>query len=157
MVAVLRFLIWISVVLFAIGLVIFFSYHYVLISRDHCHLGAGVLCYAITIAISVSLTTSPFYSPLSRVLGQMYRHVHAWFWQCLIFFNRSSNMDTTPVTPSGHLGRGIQIFHQKTHPCWRQNSKRLLLQRGWMSSSILLLPRPCRASFIVRQTFNTVD
>ena len=82
----------------------------------YAHLiSVGLLYYAITTTISVFATSSPFHSPLSRVLGKIYQCVHAWFCPGLNHF-LSPSTDTTPVTAFGHLGRRIQIFLQKTRP-----------------------------------------
>ena len=116
MVAVLPFLIQISLVLFAGGLAVFlFHINTVSFRVTTAIFGVGVLYYAITTTISVFVTSSPFHSPLSRVLGKMYQHVHAYFCPGLDYF-LSPNMDTTPVTPFGRLRRRIQISLQKSRP-----------------------------------------
>ena len=116
MVAGLPFLIQISLVLFAIGLVIFLS-HIDLVSFrvTTAIFGVGVLYYATTTTISVFATSSPFHSPLSRLFGKMYRHVYAHFLPGLDQF-LSPNMDTTPAHIFRSLRRRIQIFLQKKRP-----------------------------------------
>ena len=105
--AVLPFLIQISLVLSAISLVLLlFPINMVSFRVTNAIFAVGVLYYAITTTIWVFVTSSPFHSPLSRVLGKKYRDVHAWFCLGLDHF-LSPNMDTTPVAASGHLG---QIF-----------------------------------------------
>ena len=116
MVAILPFLIQISLVLFAIGLVILlFHINIVSFRVTTVILGVGVLYYAGTTTISVFATSSPFHSPLSRVLGKTYRDVHAWFCPGIDYF-LSPNMDATPVKAFDRLRRHIQIFLQKTRP-----------------------------------------
>ena len=82
MVAVLPFLIQISLGLFAVGLVILLSH----INPVSFRVTTAILYYAATTTISVFVTSSPFHSPLSRVLGKIYQHVHPWFVQGLIIF-----------------------------------------------------------------------
>ena len=116
MVAMLPLLIQISLLLFAIGLVIFLFH----ISKPSFGVttaifGVGVLYYAVTTTISVFVTSSPFHSPLSRALGSVYRYMHGYFCPVLDEF-LSPNMDITPVTAFGRLRRRIQIFLQKSRP-----------------------------------------
>ena len=116
MVAVLPFLIQISLLLFAIGLVLFLFY----ISTPSFGVttaifGLGVVYYAITTSISVFATSSPFHSPLSRALGTVYRHVHAYFCPDIRDI-LSWRMDTTPGTSLGRLRRAFQIFLQNSRP-----------------------------------------
>ena len=116
MVVLLPLLIQISLLLFAIGLVLFLSR----ISKPSFGVttaifGVGVLYYAITTTISVFVTSSPFHSPLSHALGRVYQHVYAYFCPGLDEF-LSPNMDITPATLFGRLRRRIQIFLQKLCP-----------------------------------------
>ena len=115
-VAVLPFLIQVSLVLFAIGLVIFLRHISIpSFGVTTAIFGIGVLYYATTTAISIFVTSSPFHSPLSRALGKVYRRAHAYFCPGLDKF-LSPDMDTTPVTFLGPLGRRFQIFLQKSRP-----------------------------------------
>ena len=116
MVAVLPMLIQISLLLFAIGLVLFLFY----ISKPSFGVttaifGIGVIYYAITTTISVFVTSLPFHSPLSRIFGRLYQPLHAYFCPALDHF-LSPHMDTTPVTRLGSFGRRIQISLQKFRP-----------------------------------------
>ena len=114
MAAMLPLLIQISLLLFAVGLVLFLFY----VSTPSFGVttaifGAGVLYYATTTAISVFVTSSPpFHSPLSRALGRVYQYVHAYLCPGLDEF-LSPNMDTTPIAAFSRLRRHIQIFLQK--------------------------------------------
>jgi hypothetical protein len=115
-VAVLPLLIQISLLLFSIGLMIFLFH----ISKPSFGVtmavfGVGVLYYTMTTFISVFATSSPFHSPLSRTLGTVYRHVHAYFCPSFNVFI-SPAMDTRPATALGRLRRGIQTFLQKSRP-----------------------------------------
>ena len=115
-VAVLPFLIQASLLLFAIGLMLFLFY----ISTPSFSVitalsGLGAVYYTITTSISVFSTSSPFHSPLSRALGAVYRHVHAYFCPHNDYF-LSRNMDTTPGTALRRSRRAIQIFLQKSRP-----------------------------------------
>ena len=116
MVAMLPLLIQTSLLLFAIGLVLFLCN----VSRPSFGVttaifGIGVLYYAITTTISIFATSSPFHSPLSRALGKVYQRIHAALCPEIDEF-LSPNMDITPVTPLGRLGRRIQIFFLKFRP-----------------------------------------
>jgi hypothetical protein len=116
MVAVLPLLIQISLLLFAIGLVLFLFH----ISKPSFGVttaifGIGVLYYSITTSISVFVTSSPFHSPLSRNLGKVYQHVHAYFCPSIHEF-LSIAMDMTPATALGRVRRGIQVILQKSRP-----------------------------------------
>ena len=116
MVAMLPYLIQISLLLFAIGLVLFLFH----ISKPSFGVttaifGIGVLYYALTTTISIFVTSSPFHSPLSRTLGKVYQRVHAFFCPGLDAF-LSPNMDITPVSPFGRLRRHTQVFLQKSRP-----------------------------------------
>jgi hypothetical protein len=116
MVGILPFLIQISLLLFAIGLVIFLFH----ISKPSCGVttiifGVGIFYYAMTTSISVVVTSSPFRSPLSRSLGKAYQRVHAYFCPPIEYF-LSDAMDTTPATTLGHVSRHIHIFLQKSRP-----------------------------------------
>ena len=115
-VAVLPFLIQASLLLFAIGLVLFLFYISMpSFSVTTAIFGIGVVYYAITTSISVFATSSPFHSPLSRALGAVYRHVHAYFCPYIDYF-LSRDIDTTPGTVLGRLRRAVQIFLQKSRP-----------------------------------------
>jgi hypothetical protein len=116
MVGVLPFLIQISLLLFAVGLVLFLFH----ISKPSFGVttaifGIGVLYYSITTSISVFVTSSPFHSPLSRTLGKVYQHVHAYFCPSIDEF-LSESMDMTPATVLGRVRRGIQVILQKSRP-----------------------------------------
>ena len=116
MVAMLPLLIQISLLLFAIGLVIFLFY----ISKPSFGVttaifGVGFLYHAITTSISVFVTSSPFRSPLSRAMGMVHRHVHAYFCPRIAFFLLPS-MGATPATALGRVRRRIEIFLQKSRP-----------------------------------------
>ena len=116
MVAILPLLVQLSLLLFSIGLVLFLFH----ISKPSFGItmsifGVGVLYYAITTSISVFVTSSPFHSPLSRALGKVYQHVHAYFCPGVDDF-LSPEMNTTPETAPGRLRRRIQIFLKKWRP-----------------------------------------
>jgi len=116
MVAILPSLIQISLLLFAFGLVLFLFY----ISKPSFGVttaifGIGVLYYAITTSISVFVTSSPFHSPLSRTLGKVYRHMHAYFCPSIDNFF-SFAMDTAPSTTLGRVRRDIQVILLKSRP-----------------------------------------
>jgi hypothetical protein len=121
MVGILPFLIQISLLLFAIGLVIFLFH----ISKPSCGVtttifGVGIFYYAMTTSISVVVTSSPFHSPLSRRLSKVYQRLHAHF--CPVVGSLLSEaMDTTPVTTLGRVNRHIQIFLQKSRPYLENN------------------------------------
>jgi hypothetical protein len=116
MVSILPFLIQISLLLFAIGLVIFLFHiskpSFVVITLI---VGVGVLYYAITTSISVFVTSSPFHSPLSRALSTAYQVLHAYFCPKVEFF-LSPAMDTTPTTALGRVMRNTAIFFWKSRP-----------------------------------------
>jgi hypothetical protein len=116
MVGVLPLLIQISLLLFAIGLVLFLFH----ISKPSFGVttaifGIGVLYYFITTSISVFVTSSPFHSPLSRTLGKVYQHMHAYLCPSIDEF-LSEAMDMTPATALGRVRRGIQVILQKSRP-----------------------------------------
>jgi hypothetical protein len=116
MVGILPSLIQISLLLFAIGLVIFLFH----ISKPSCGVtttifGIGILYYAMATSISVVVSSSPFHSPLSRRLGKVYQRLHAYFCPDFRFFLGIA-MDTTPATTLGRFRRHIQIFLQKSRP-----------------------------------------
>ena len=116
MVAMLPLLIQISLLLFAVGLVLFlFRISKPSFGVTTAIFGVGVLYYAVTTTISVFVTSSPFHSPLSRALGRVYQYVHAYFCPGLDIF-LSPNMDITPRTAFGRLRRHVQIFFQKSRP-----------------------------------------
>ena len=121
MAAMLPSLIQISLLLFAIGLVLFlFHISTPSFGVTTAIFGIGVLYYATTTTISVFVTSSPFHSPLSRALGRVYQYVHAYFCPGLDEF-LSPNMDTTPAAVFGRLRRRIQIFLQKSRPYLERN------------------------------------
>ena len=116
MVALLPLLIQISLLLFAIGLVLFLFH----INRPSFRVtaaifGIGVIYYTITTTISVFVTSSPFHSPLSRIFGGLWRLVHAIICPTLDHFFLP-NMDTTPATHLGRFGRWIRVSLQKVRP-----------------------------------------
>jgi len=116
MVAILPSLIQISLLLFAIGLVLFLFH----ISKPSFGVataifGIGVLYYAITTSISVFVASSPFHSPLSRTLGKVYRHVHAYFCPSIDHL-LSLAMDMAPSTTLGRVRRNIQVILLKSRP-----------------------------------------
>jgi hypothetical protein len=116
MVGILPFLIQLSLLLFSIGLVILLFY----ISKPSCGvtttiLGIGILYYAMTTSISVVVSSSPFHSPLSRILAEMYQRLHAYLRPPVSFY-ASVAMDTPPATTLGRVLRHIQIFLQKSRP-----------------------------------------
>jgi len=116
MVAILPSLIQISLLLFAIGLVLFLFH----ISTSSFRVttaisGIGVLYYSITTSISVFVASSPFHSPVSRALGKVYRHVHAYFCPSIGLF-MSHFMDMAPSTTLGRVRRNMQITLQKSRP-----------------------------------------
>ena len=116
MVGVLPLLIQISLLLFSIGLILFLFH----ISKPSFGVttaifGIGVFYYAITTSISVFVTSSPFHSPLSRTLGNVYQHMHAHFCPSIDDF-LSKTMDMTPETALGRVRRDIQVILQKSRP-----------------------------------------
>ena len=116
MVALLPFLIQISLILFSTGLVIFlFNVSSLSCGIMTAILGIGVLFYAITTAISIIVTSSPFRSPLSRSLGLLYQRIHASLYPTLeVFF--SKEMDTPPSTRIQTWRRQIQVFLRTSRP-----------------------------------------
>ena len=121
MAAMLPLLIQLSLLLFAIGFVLFlFHISTPSFGVTTAIFGVGVFYYATTTTISVFVTSSPFHSPLSRALGRVYQYVHAYFCPGLDEF-LSPNMDTTPVAAFGRLRRRIQIFLQKSRPYLERN------------------------------------
>jgi len=116
MVEILPFLIQISLLLFSIGLMIFlFHISKPSFSVTTTILGFGIFYYVMTTSISVVVSSSPFHSPLSRRLGKVYQHMHAYFCPHVDFF-LSRAMDTTPATTLGRIRRHIKTFLQKTRP-----------------------------------------
>jgi len=116
MVAILPSLIQISLLLFAIGLVLFLFH----ISKPSFGVttaisGIGVLYYSITASISVFVASSPFHSPVSRTLGKVYHHAHGYFCPTIDHF-LSTTMDTAPSTTLGRVRRDIQVTLQKSRP-----------------------------------------
>jgi hypothetical protein len=77
--------------------------------------GVAFLYYVTTTSVSVFGSSSSFYSPLSRALGKVYQHVHAYFCPRVNDF-LSPAMDTTPTTCLGRVRRGIQIFFGNAAP-----------------------------------------
>jgi hypothetical protein len=83
MVAVLPFLIQISLLLFAIGLALFlFQISKPSFAVIIAIFGVGVLYYAMTTSVSVFVTSSPFHSPLSRTLSVVYWHARLFLSKC---------------------------------------------------------------------------
>jgi len=116
MVAILPSLIQVSLLLFSIGLVLFLFYISIpSFGVTTAIFGIGVLYYAITTSISVFVTSSPFHSPLSRTLGKVYRHMHAYLCPSIDNFF-SSAMDTAPSTTLGRVRRDIQVILLKSRP-----------------------------------------
>ena len=116
MVGILPSLIQISLVLFSIGLILFLFY----ISTPSFGVtmalfGVGILYYAMTASISVFFTSSPFHSPLSRILSKGYQHVHTNLRLNIDDF-LSWTMDTTPETALGRVRRDLQVTLQKSRP-----------------------------------------
>lgn len=116
MVALLPFLIQISLVLFSIGLVVFlFNVSTLSCGIMTAILGIGVLFYAITTSISIIVTSSPFRSPLSRSLGALYQRIHASLYPTLeVFF--SKEMDIAPRTRLQTWRRRLQVFLRTSRP-----------------------------------------
>ena len=116
MVAILPLLIQISLLLFAIGLVVFlFDISKPSFWVTTAIFGVGILFYAITTSISIFVTSSPFRSPLSHTLSKVYQHIHSYFCPSIDDF-LSDNMDTTPATALGRLRRDIQVILLKSRP-----------------------------------------
>jgi hypothetical protein len=116
MVGILPLLIQISLLLFSIGLVLFvFHISAPSFGVTTVILGVGVLYYAMTISISVFVTSSPFHSPVSRILCRVYQRVHAYFCPTVEGF-LSESLDTTPATVLGRVRRDIRTILQKSRP-----------------------------------------
>ena len=116
MVEILPSLIQISLLLFAIGLVIFlYNISTPSFRVTAAIFGIGVFYYAATTCISVFVTSSPFHSPVSRNLSKAYQRVHAYFCPSVNDF-LSESMDTAPVTTLGRFRRHIRIFLLKSRP-----------------------------------------
>jgi Family of unknown function (DUF6535) len=116
MVALLPFLIQLSLLLFSIGLVVFlFGISNISCGITTAILGIGVLFYAITTSISITVTSSPFRSPLSRSLGGLYRRIHALLYPTLEGFS-SKEMDTSPSTRNQTWRHQIQVFLRTSRP-----------------------------------------
>jgi hypothetical protein len=116
MVGILPLLIQISLVLFAIGLVIFLFH----ISKPSCGVtttvfGIGILYYVMTTSISVVVSSSPFHSPLSRRLAKVYQRLHAYLCPSIRFF-LSVAMDTPLAITWGRAISRIAIFLRKSRP-----------------------------------------
>ena len=115
-VAILPMLIQVSLLLFDIGLVLFLFYKSTpSFGVTTAIFGFGVVYYIITASISVFATSSPFHSPLSRVLGAVYRHLHAYFCPSIDEL-LSWDTDITPGTALGRFRQGTQIFLQASRP-----------------------------------------
>jgi len=120
MVETLPLLIQISLLLFAIGLVIFlFNISKPSFGVTTTIFGIGLFYYLMTTSISVVVSSSPFHSPLSRRLGKVYQRMHAYFCPHVDFL-LSPAMDTTPATALGRIRRHIIVFLQETRP-YREN------------------------------------
>jgi hypothetical protein len=116
MAGILPLLIHSSLLLFAIGLLLFLYYISTPSFGVTTALGVvGAIFYSITTSVSVFVTSSPFHGPLSRTLGTVYRYAHAYFCPSIGVF-LSQAMDTRPATALGRFRRAIQIFLQKWRP-----------------------------------------
>ena len=120
-VKILPLFIHVSLLLFAIGLVLFLFYA----SKPSFWVttalaSLGALVYAITTSISVFFSSSPFHSPLSRALGKVYQHVHAYLCPPVHVF-LSEYMDATPVTTLDRFRRRVHIILQKSRPYLEKN------------------------------------
>ena len=120
MVAILPLLIQISLLLFSIGLIVFLFYT----SKPSFGVttaifGIGILYYAMTMSISVFVTSSPFHSPLSRTLATLYQRAHAYFCRKSDHFVLPE-MDITPATVLGRVHQSVQIVLQKSRPYLEQ-------------------------------------
>jgi hypothetical protein len=121
MVGILPLLIQVSILLFAIGLVLFLSH----ISKPSFGVtiaifGIGVLYYVMTTSISVVASSSPFHSPLSRTLAAVYRHVHAFVGlavQHVVF----PETEIASIPAPGRVHRAIMLFFFKLHPYEEKN------------------------------------
>ena len=116
MVALQPLLIQLSLILFAVGLVVFLFH----INKPSFRItgaifGIGVIYYEITTFISIFVTSSPFHSPLSRVFGRLWRIVHASICPERDQFS-SPNMDTAPEAAWGRFCRWFKISLQKLRP-----------------------------------------
>ena len=116
MVGILPLLIHVSLFLFAVGLLLLLFY----ISKpSFCVTTAfavvGALFYATTTSISVFVASSPFHSPLTRTLGKVYRHLHAYLCPPVHFF-LSEHMDTAPAAALDRVRRHAQVILQKWRP-----------------------------------------
>ena len=121
MVAILPLLLQVSLLLFAIGLVLFLFN----ISKPSCGVtamifGVGIFFYAMTTSISVFITSSPFHSPLSRTLSRVYQRIHAYLCPHVDIF-LSGTMDTIPSTAMGRFRWCIHVFLQKSRPYLEEN------------------------------------
>ena len=116
MVGILPLLIQMSLLLFAIGLALFLFH----ISKPSFGVttaifGIGVLYYAITTSISIFVTSSPFHSPLSRTVGKVYQHLHAYFCPGIDKLPYQI-MYRAPTTALGRVCRELQVILQKSRP-----------------------------------------
>jgi hypothetical protein len=115
MVGILPSLIQISLVLFSIGLVLFlFHISTPSFGVTTVIFGAGVLYYAITTSISVFVTSSPFHSPLSRILAAVYQKVHTYLLTTFHYFLFRAH--TGPEIFLDRFYRFILIFLCKSLP-----------------------------------------
>ena len=124
MVATLPFLIQISLLSFAVGLVLFLSH----INKPSCGitagiLGIGALFYAVTTSASIFITSSPFRSPLSNAFAALYRHAHAYFSLEEDDFLREVALNF-PTTMLARWRQNCQIFLQKYRPYPEENFTR---------------------------------
>jgi hypothetical protein len=115
-VATLPVLIQISLLSFAIGLVLFLFH----ISKPSCGIAAGILgigtlFYAVTTSVSIFITSSPFCSPLSHAFAALYRHVHAYFCLEEDKFLRQVAFNF-PTTALARWRQNIQVFLRKYRP-----------------------------------------
>ncbi len=124
MVATLPYLIQISLLSFATGLVGFLFN----ISKPSCGitagiLGIGALFYAVTTLISIFITSSPFGSPLSLAFAAFYQRVHTYFCLDVEDFLREVAFNF-PTTTFARWRQNIQIFIRKYRPYPEENLMR---------------------------------
>jgi len=116
LVAVLPFLIQISLLLFFLGLALFL-YQITALSCGIITsiLGIGVLFYATTTTISIFVTSSPFRSPLSRAIGALYQRIFSILCPSTTEFF-SESLDTPPTLSLQSLRRRFQFYLGKLRP-----------------------------------------
>jgi len=115
MVGILPLLIQISILLFAIGLVLFlFHVSMPSFGVTTAILGIGIVYFAMTTSISVFVTSSPFHSPLSRTLAAVYRRAHDFF-SLVTYFIVFPDMEITPGTALGRVRRAILFILHASH------------------------------------------